>query len=59
MTTGNNDELIHLPAMDRALGGTSVCAGAHEATEAFETSLGILYTATNQLGASRMTSKYM
>ena len=59
VTTGNNAELTHLPAMDRALGGTSVCAGAHEATEAFETSLGILYTATNQLGASRMTSKYM
>lgn len=55
VTTGNNDELVSLPAMQYALGGNILFN--KPATNSLETPLGILYTATNQFGASRMTTR--
>jgi len=55
ITTGNNDEIIHFPETASSLGGTSM--GTRRASEEFDSPLSILYTATNQLGVSRMTTK--
>lgn len=55
VTTGNNDELVNLPAMKNALGGDMLFNKPAE--DSFETPLGILYTATNQFGVSRMTTR--
>lgn len=55
VSTGNNDEIITLPAMDEAIGGDTI-TGGRSATGEIVTSLGIVYTATNQLGVGRMTT---
>lgn len=54
VSTGNNDEVIHLNAVDRAIGGDRILNGSFEATGELDTTLGIMYTATNQLGVSNM-----
>lgn len=56
VTVGNNDEVIKLSAMELAIGGQAILGGKYKATQALETSLGILYTATNQLGCNKMTT---
>jgi sarcosine reductase len=55
VTTGNNDMQVELPAMSRAIGGESIAGIPGPAEGAFTTALGRLYTATNQLGAYRLT----
>lgn len=57
ISTGNNDQVIELDAMDKSIGGDAISNGAHNATDGFKTPLGIMYTATNQLGVSNMTTK--
>lgn len=57
VTTGNNDEQVALPAMSRAVGGDSIAGVSGPAEAAFTTALGRVYTATNQLGAYRLTVK--
>ena len=57
VSTGNNDEVIHLPAVKTAVGGETILDGAIAAAAEFNTSLGIIYAASNQLGASRMTAQ--
>lgn len=57
VTNGNNDEVVLLDKMDFSIGGDTILAGKYEAIQAFETSLGILYTSTNQLGANSMKTK--
>ena len=57
ISTGNNDQVIELDAMDKSIGGDAISNGAHNATDSFKTPLGIMYTATNQLGVSNMTTK--
>ena len=55
ITTGNNDEILHFPETASSLGGTVM--GTRDASEEFDSPLSILYTATNQLGVSKMTTK--
>lgn len=50
VSTGNNDQVITLPKVERLLGGTSLL-GVADASQSFKTALGRMYTATNQLGA--------
>jgi len=56
VSTGNNDEVVSLPAMDRVLGGGEV-TGVGPAAAAFKTALGRMYTATNQFGALAMSAR--
>ena len=56
VTNGNNDEIIIVDAMEKAIGGDEILDGKHNALDSFETSLGIMYTSTNQLGANFMTT---
>ena len=49
ISTGNNDQVLELPAMDRLLGGKTLC-DIPDPAGSFMTSLGRMYTATNQLG---------
>jgi glycine reductase len=59
VSNGNNDAMVQLDAMSDAIGGENVLNGKYGARDAFQTSLGILYTATNQLGANLMaTAEY-
>ncbi|AFM27018.1 glycine/sarcosine/betaine reductase component B subunit [Desulfomonile tiedjei] len=57
VTTGNNDVQVALPAMTRTVGGNSIAGISGPPESAFTTALGRLYTATNQLGAYRLTVK--
>ena len=50
VSTGNNDQVISLPAVELLCGGTGL-ANVPDASAAFSTSLGRMYTATCQLGA--------
>ncbi len=56
VTNGNNDSIITTDEVKKAIGGTSILNGKFNATSSFDTSLGIIYTATNQLGANKMTT---
>jgi len=55
VTTGNNDDVVALPAMDRAIGGDEIAGIPVKPAEAFKTPLGRIYTATCQFGATAMT----
>jgi glycine reductase len=55
VTTGNNDDVVALPAMDRAIGGDEIAGVPVKPAEAFKTPLGRIYTATCQFGATAMT----
>ncbi len=57
VTTGNNDQIIKVDPMEKAIGGDVISGGAHGALDGFSTALGIMYTSTNQLGVSKMTTK--
>lgn len=50
VSTGNNDEVIVLPAVESLLGGTGLLH-VPDASQSFSTALGRMYTATSQLGA--------
>ena len=54
VSTGNNDQIINLPNMEQVLGGTSLL-NVPDASQSFSTALGRLYTATNQLGAYKLS----
>lgn len=56
ITSGNNDEVVTLDGVDEVIGGEDLINGDIDPFSSFSTSLGILYTATNQLGANKMTS---
>ena len=56
ISTGNNDQLLELPSMDRLLGGKSLC-DVSDPAGSFITSLGRMYTATNQFGAYDLTAR--
>jgi glycine reductase len=55
ITCGNNDEVITLDSVKEVIGGDLI-NGNVDPYSSFDTSLGIMYTATNQLGANKMTS---
>ena len=54
VSTGNNDEVISLPAVEHLFGGTSLL-NVPDASQPFKTALGRMYTATNQFGVYRIT----
>ncbi len=56
VTNGNNDEVVLLDRVDRVIDGYEILNGKFKAKDSFETSLGILYTATNQVGINTMTT---
>lgn len=56
VSTGNNDEFLELPSVERVLGGTEIRGFPGPAAQALKTQLGILYCATNQLGVGRLTA---
>lgn len=57
VTNGNNDALITLDPVARCIGAGDILGGRHAAKDGFETSLGILYAATNQLGGVKMRTQ--
>ncbi|HWQ42476.1 MAG TPA: glycine/sarcosine/betaine reductase component B subunit [Desulfosporosinus sp.] len=57
VSTGNNDESIVLAAVKRVLGGNAIFGRTESASDAFKTTLGIMYCATNQLGMSKLTTQ--
>lgn len=57
VTTGNNDEVVRLEPVKEVIGAGSPIVAGVDAAGPLETSLGLLYTATNQLGAGKMTTR--
>lgn len=55
VSTGNNDQVIDLPGMTTVLGGDCLLR-VPDASRPFSTALGRMYTATNQLGAYRLSA---
>ena len=55
VSTGNNDQIIDLPGMATVLGGDCLLR-VPDASRPFSTALGRMYTATNQLGAYRLSA---
>jgi len=55
ISTGNYDEVVRLPAMERALGGTRVDVANSDATAAFELPTAVFYCSLSPLGAGRLT----
>lgn len=53
VSTGNNDQVITLPAVEHLFGGTSLL-NVPDASASFKTALGRMYTATNQFGAYKL-----
>lgn len=55
VSTGNNDQIINLPGMTTVLGGDCLLK-VPDASRPFSTALGRMYTATNQLGAYKLSA---
>jgi glycine reductase len=56
VSTGNYDERVQLPAVDRALGGERLDVAGAGATDALEVPMAILYCSLNPLGWGRLTA---
>lgn len=54
ITNGNNDQVVKLDKMDKAIGGKDILNGKFDSKDEITTSLGIIYTSTNQLGVNKM-----
>lgn len=57
VSTGNYDQRMKLPAVERALGGTRLRIVDAEATEALEVPVAAILGALNPLGAGRLTCR--
>lgn len=57
VSTGNNDEVINLPPVERVIGGSEIAGVSGKPEEGFAIALSRIYTATNQLGATRLAVK--
>lgn len=57
ISTGNYDERISLPAMDRALGADHLALVGAEATAALEIPVAAIYGSNNPLGWGRLTAR--
>lgn len=57
ISTGNYDEVVHLPAVMRALGGANVDVAGAPATAALELPTAVLYCALSPIGAGRLTCR--
>lgn len=56
VTNGNNDEVVKVNSMKVVYGGDKI-NGKIDAKNEFETSLGLIYCSTNQLGFNKMSMK--
>jgi len=57
VSTGNNDEIVRLPAVARALGGATVDVLGAPATAALDAPTAVLYCSLSPLGAGRLTCR--
>ncbi len=57
VSTGNYDERLSLPAMERALGGDRVDVAGAAALDAFELPTAVVYAALSPLGWGRLTCR--
>jgi glycine reductase len=57
ISTGNYDEVLHLPAVERALGGEVVDLLGAAATAALELPTAVVYCGLSPLGAGRLTCR--
>ena len=57
ISTGNYDEVVRLPAVERALGGTTVDVAAAAATAAIDLPTAVIYCSLSPLGAGRLTCR--
>ncbi|XCP84809.1 glycine/sarcosine/betaine reductase component B subunit [Roseburia hominis] len=57
VSTGNNDEVIRLPKAETVIGYPAFIQQTKDAHNELTTPLGIMYTSTNQLGATAMTTE--
>ncbi len=57
VSTGNYDQRVQLPAVDRALGGTRLKIADSEATAAIEVPTAAILSALSPLGAGRLTCR--
>ena len=57
ISTGNYDEILHLPAVKVALGGATVDLVSRPATEAFELPVAAIYCSLSCLGAGKLTCR--
>ena len=55
ISTGNYDEILHLPAVSKALGSETLDLVSRPATEAFDLPVAAVYCALSCLGAGRLT----
>ena len=55
ISTGNYDEILHLPAVAKALGGETLDLVSRPATEAFDLPVAAIYCSLSCLGAGRLT----
>jgi glycine reductase len=55
ISTGNYDEILKLPRVERALGGATVDLVSKPATDAFELPTAAIYCSLSPLGAGRLT----
>lgn len=56
VSTGNNDEFVELPSVEKVIGGDTISGVAGPAGGALRIQLGLIYCATNQFGANRLTA---
>jgi glycine reductase len=57
ISTGNYDEVVQLPAVERALGGETVDVAGSAATAALELPAAVIYCSLSPLGAGRLTCR--
>ena len=57
ISTGNYDEMVRLPAVERALGGATVDVAGAPATAELDLPTAVLYCALSPLGAGRLTCR--
>jgi glycine reductase len=55
ISTGNYDEMLELPAVERALGGETIDLVSRPATDALELPTAVIYCSLSPLGAGRLT----
>jgi glycine reductase len=57
ISTGNYDEILHLPAVERALGGVTLDLVSRPATDACDLPVAAIYCSLSPLGGSRLTCR--
>jgi glycine reductase len=57
ISTGNYDEVLHLPAVERALGSATLDLVSRPATDAFDLPVAAIYCSLSPLGAGRLTCR--